>query len=38
MVNANNVSSTSSNDNEAPDEIENFGLVFMNKSTLGAAF
>ncbi|MFW6002447.1 MAG: hypothetical protein ACOCQD_03825 [archaeon] len=24
-------------DDESPDEIENFGMVFMNKSTLGAS-
>jgi hypothetical protein len=37
IISSNNASTVNSNDTEAPDEIENFGLVFMNKTTLGAA-
>ena len=40
VVDASNrsVSSSGGSDNESPDEIENFGMVFMNKSTLGPSF
>ena len=40
VVDASNrsINTTGGGENESPDEVENFGMVFMNKSTLGPSF